>query len=640
MESNVELALAAKMLKLFPPTEDSYLAFPVAGAGFTLDELAIFERPGETAEDVRLRFHHKAQFARLVKQGPDDSLRWSPGDDYVWTEYKRVLDDAEMAVSTLTPGELSSLEKARAYLTDTVSTDAGRTTVYSPAVLAYYQYRDLADRAERAYLDERLTAEMSQEPAVKQAWENGRRVELETLRDRTAQDWAVLGHKAEVESAQATVTALGAKDPQLKRLALMGDYEACNEPDLTSNDAVGVESTFYSPSDVFSPSSTWNTLHLSADEVVGLLADVPAELDSSTTTTASTIVSMTVEYASATVMRPWFDPSFLGMRSWRLPDGSVVSDGAVPRSGRLPGYVTDLIVARKVTVERSVPAGQPSEPAGAPPVLKDLGYLSSAFMHVDQNWRVRAASGPVSNMVVSARMLNAAPSTAELRQAAPDVAVLRNDFLTAKAERTTVTELPAAATVLRARPLTLERPGLARADVRIGDRIDIGRLGRPPLRPFPGGEPLPPVVPDPPPPPAPSSTQVTDEVTLDGVVVLAYRVRRTPASPNPDPALSWDSVGGPAAADPPPADPGHFPLPAQHVFGAKAGAKVHNGGASAADRVSVLAIEAELHKRGATVKVDGILGVQTESAIKKFQRRHGLTVDGVVGPKTWKALIG
>src|SRR4051794_24335103 len=467
MESNVEVALAAKMLKLFPPTEDSYLAFPVAAAGFTLDELAIFERPGETAEDVRLRFHHKAQFARLMNQVPDDSLRWSPGDEYVWTEYKRVLDDAEMAVSTLTPGELSSLEKARAYLTDTVSTDAGRTTVYSPAVLAYYQYRDLADRAERAYLDERLTAEMSQEPAVKQAWENGRRVELETLRDRTAQDWAVLGHKAEVESAQATVTALGAKDPQLKRLALLGDYEACNEPDLTSNDAVGVESTFYSPSDVFSPSSTWNTLHLSADEVVGLLADVPAELDSSTTTTASTIVSMTVEYASATVMRPWFDPSFLAMRSWRLPDGSVVSDGAVPRSGRLPGYVTDLIVARKVTVERSVPAGQPSDPGGGAPVLRDLGYLSRAFLRVDQRWRVRAADGPVRNTLVPAQMVNAAPSTAELRRAAPDVALLRNDFLTAKAERTTVTELPAAATVLRASPLTLERPVFARPDVQI-----------------------------------------------------------------------------------------------------------------------------------------------------------------------------
>jgi peptidoglycan hydrolase-like protein with peptidoglycan-binding domain len=612
MESNVEVALAAKMLKLFPPTEESYLAFPVAGAGFTLDELAIFERPGETAEDVRLRYHHKAQFARLVNQIPADTLRWAPGDEYVWTEYKRVLDDAEMAVTTLTAGEQSSLEQARAYLADTVSTEGGSTTVYSPAVLAYYQYRDLADRAERAYLDEKLTAEMSQDPAVTQAWENGRRLELEAVRDRTMQDWAVLGHQAEVESAQATVTALGAKDPQLKRRALLSDYDQCTEPDLTSNDPVGVESTFYSPSDVFSPTSTWNTLHLSADEVVGLLADVPPELAPSTSTTASTIVSMSVEYASVTVMRPWFDPSFLAMRSWRLPDGWVVSDGAVPRSGRLTGYVTDLIVARKVTVERCVPAGQPSEPAGGSPVLTDLVYLSSAFLRVDQKWRVRAAEGPVRNMVVAAREVSTAPSAAELKRVAPDVAVLRSDFLTAKAEGTTVTELPEAAMVLPARRLAFERSELARPDL---------------------------LVLDPPPSPAPPSTQVTDEVTLDGVVVLAYRVRRTPASPDPDPALSWEAPSGSEPVEPPPASPRHFPLPPQHVFGARPAAKVHNGGASAADRVGVLAIEAELHTRGAPVKVDGILGLQTEGAVKKFQREHGLTVDGLVGPKTWKALF-
>lgn len=36
--------------------------------------------------------------------------------------------------------------------------------------------------------------------------------------------------------------------------------------------------------------------------------------------------------------------------------------------------------------------------------------------------------------------------------------------------------------------------------------------------------------------------------------------------------------------------------------------------------------------------VDGIYGAQTASAVKFFQRRHGLRVDGVVGPQTWGAL--
>ncbi len=37
-------------------------------------------------------------------------------------------------------------------------------------------------------------------------------------------------------------------------------------------------------------------------------------------------------------------------------------------------------------------------------------------------------------------------------------------------------------------------------------------------------------------------------------------------------------------------------------------------------------------------KVDGKFGSQTESAVKEFQDWWGLTVDGIVGAKTWAAL--
>ena len=38
------------------------------------------------------------------------------------------------------------------------------------------------------------------------------------------------------------------------------------------------------------------------------------------------------------------------------------------------------------------------------------------------------------------------------------------------------------------------------------------------------------------------------------------------------------------------------------------------------------------------LKVDGIFGAETEKAVRQFQADHGLTVDGVVGKKTWAAL--
>lgn len=39
------------------------------------------------------------------------------------------------------------------------------------------------------------------------------------------------------------------------------------------------------------------------------------------------------------------------------------------------------------------------------------------------------------------------------------------------------------------------------------------------------------------------------------------------------------------------------------------------------------------------IVVDGIFGTITEYAVKKFQREHGLVIDGIVGNKTWTELI-
>lgn len=45
-----------------------------------------------------------------------------------------------------------------------------------------------------------------------------------------------------------------------------------------------------------------------------------------------------------------------------------------------------------------------------------------------------------------------------------------------------------------------------------------------------------------------------------------------------------------------------------------------------------------LAKDGSNLEVDGIFGIGTMSAVKSFQKRHNLVVDGIVGPKTWAEL--
>ena len=52
----------------------------------------------------------------------------------------------------------------------------------------------------------------------------------------------------------------------------------------------------------------------------------------------------------------------------------------------------------------------------------------------------------------------------------------------------------------------------------------------------------------------------------------------------------------------------------------------------------VKTLQTALHRQGITLSVDGIFGSDTEAAVKAFQRRRGLDVDGIAGEATWAAL--
>ncbi|ALF53363.1 peptidoglycan-binding protein [Nostoc piscinale CENA21] len=51
--------------------------------------------------------------------------------------------------------------------------------------------------------------------------------------------------------------------------------------------------------------------------------------------------------------------------------------------------------------------------------------------------------------------------------------------------------------------------------------------------------------------------------------------------------------------------------------------------------LAVRVLQKLLIANGYTIRVDGVYGALTESAVKAFQNRRNINVDGIVGPRTW-----
>jgi len=53
----------------------------------------------------------------------------------------------------------------------------------------------------------------------------------------------------------------------------------------------------------------------------------------------------------------------------------------------------------------------------------------------------------------------------------------------------------------------------------------------------------------------------------------------------------------------------------------------------------VPALQHLLRAHGGTVRPDGVFGCETDAEVRAFQQAAGLVVDGIVGPRTWSAII-
>lgn len=83
-----------------------------------------------------------------------------------------------------------------------------------------------------------------------------------------------------------------------------------------------------------------------------------------------------------------------------------------------------------------------------------------------------------------------------------------------------------------------------------------------------------------------------------------------------------------------------FPLPAGHYFGPQSGPaeSVSNTWRPRPEWiVGLRAWQAQMRRRGWTIDTDGVYGDQTAEVARTFQAEKRITVDGHIGPVTWRA---
>ncbi len=476
IDATVVLGLAGKMAEVFAD-EGTYRSFPLAPLGLKAESLrAMITEPlgaGATAH---------AQFALLVNELPDGPL-WQPdGQRWLWDVYGDVLRTAILKESPLSPEQQRRYDDAFAVLYVAGPDDVPGPT---PAVVAYERYRDAFLAASMEYNNRKGEAEISADTAVKEAWARDEPSVKATL-DKAALSWTTLGHRLAVEAARRALNDLSSNSPQ----AVWSGFLKLYDPSLpeiflrTSLDGMLYAPTTYVPTDV--ADVPWPSITVTADDLRAYADKAPAELKERLGGSDDAGVErVTFEYSYVTVNRSWFTPQLFNSQAWRFPDpGHVLSDGGSPPKGECTAYVTGLVLARNITVQRSVPADTPDEPA-----------IDLAFMPAQ-----------LSKLTVQARVFGETPVTG-----ATAMVVLDDP---------TVWKALAVATTPH---IATAAPAVRRLDALSAGRMRV--VGIPSIRtPIVG---LPPPI-EPAPPPPQSETSTTDPTD---VFVLALQCRLLPKSP-------------------------------------------------------------------------------------------------------------
>jgi hypothetical protein len=500
VDPSAQLALMAKA-KLVFESEGTFLSFPaLSPLSYPPDRLK-FGMAGElTAQELS----DLSEFARITNQIPRSVLAPVEEGEYLWEVYREVLDTKQLAAGAA----MSTEEKARydRAMTLLYTSSAEGLRRPSEAFTVYSQYRDAHIKAQEDYKNRQFTAEWSTDPAVQAQWRDVDEPRLRQEVQRLEQEWLTQGFKAQVEEAQQIVQAYDARSPSRTweewQTSFIDDLDKPTDTNLMEYAVTG-----FSPSDLFDKGS-WLRFTLTNAEMTHLIRQAPAELQAifGADMADPTIDSVSFEYRSVAVTRPWFRPALFKARFWRLgAAGGELADGGSPPQGRCPAYITALVFARNVTIQRRQQTGVSAEKLEKPGTL----------LLLEPTVKLHQAS-PTKASAVPTRMAPAAASAA----VQPVGALQPRATATMAVSAVPIAHVTSTAAV----PVISKQPQVVQANPQKALLLKSYT--------FYELEPIPPQLPSP--TPAPTPAPPTDEVAI-----LAFVCKRLPRCPDPDPALTW-----------------------------------------------------------------------------------------------------
>jgi hypothetical protein len=502
LEPIAQLALMAKA-KLVFESENTFLSFPaLSPLSYPPERLKFVKPSGEvTPQDLA----DLSEFARITNRIPRGVLAPEDEEEYLWDVYREVLTTAQISSGSMSASEKAEYDGAMSFLY--VSGPDGLRRP-SSALTAYNQHRDAHIKAQEEYKAAQFTAESSDDPAVRSLWLDEDEPRLREEVRRIEEAWFTGGQKAQVEAAQQIERSRAARDPSL----IWNEWQKSFIADLdmqTDTNNIQYAITGFSPSDLFDIGS-WPRFTLTRDEMTRLAPLAPQELLTIFGSSPGNpdIESVSFEFRSVALMRPWFESMVFKTRCWRLGAGAeLLSEGGAPPKGRCPAYISALVFARNVTVQRR-------QQPGAEPMVHSV--KPSMLLQLDEARRVNAG-------LYTASIYPAASERTRLRDAVLEPH-MTHQFTAARTamfspQRDRITMRPVHEEV-KATPAMTRLTAVQSRDRLKGLSWTAVAVD---------------LTPSPPPTPAPQP----EATPSDEITVLAFICKSLPRCPDPDPALSW-----------------------------------------------------------------------------------------------------